>query len=90
MKTTVEISDGLAEEVKTYMAQEGVTFRSLVETGPDRGVARRAGAGAVYPARGQRRRPGLTGCVSRGRLGPDPRRRLCRAGKLIAVDTNGV
>ena len=33
MKTTVEISDGLAEEVKTYMAQEGVTFRSLVERG---------------------------------------------------------
>ena len=33
MKTTVEISDGLAEEVKAYMAQEGVTFRSLVERG---------------------------------------------------------
>ena len=33
MKTTVEISDGLAEEVKTYLAQEGVTFRSLVERG---------------------------------------------------------
>ena len=33
MKTTVEISDGLAEEVKAFMAQEGVTFRSLVERG---------------------------------------------------------
>lgn len=33
MKITVEISDGLAEEVKTCMAQEGVTFRSLVERG---------------------------------------------------------
>lgn len=33
MKTTVEISDGLAEEVKAHMAQEGVTFRSLVERG---------------------------------------------------------
>ena len=33
MKTTVEISDGLAEEVKAYMAREGVTFRSLVERG---------------------------------------------------------
>ncbi len=33
MKTTVEISDGLAAEVKAYMAREGVTFRSLVERG---------------------------------------------------------
>ena len=33
MKTTVEISDGLAEEVKAYVAQEGVTFRSVVERG---------------------------------------------------------
>ena len=33
MKITVEISDDLAEEVKAYMAQEGVTFRSLVERG---------------------------------------------------------
>ena len=33
MKTTVEISDGLAEEVKAYMAREGVTFRSVVERG---------------------------------------------------------
>ena len=33
MKTTVEISDGLAEEVRAYMAQEGVTFRSVVERG---------------------------------------------------------
>ena len=33
MKTTVEISNGLAEEVKAYMAQEGLTFRSVVERG---------------------------------------------------------
>ena len=33
MKTTVEISDGLAEEVKSYIAREGVTFRSVVERG---------------------------------------------------------
>lgn len=33
MKTTVEISDGLAEEVKAYMAREGLTFRSVVERG---------------------------------------------------------
>ena len=33
MKTTVEISDGLAEEVKAYMAREGATFRSVVERG---------------------------------------------------------
>lgn len=33
MKTTVEISDSLAEEVKAYTAREGVTFRSLVERG---------------------------------------------------------
>lgn len=33
MKTTVEISDGLAEEVRSYIAQEGVTFRSVVERG---------------------------------------------------------
>ncbi len=33
MKITVEISDGLAEEARAYMAQEGVTFRSLVERG---------------------------------------------------------
>lgn len=33
MKTTVEISDGLAEEVKAYMAREGVTFRFAVERG---------------------------------------------------------
>ena len=33
MKTTVEISDGLAEEVKAYMAREGETFRSVVERG---------------------------------------------------------
>ena len=32
-KTTVEISDGLAEEVKAYIAREGVTFRSVVERG---------------------------------------------------------
>ena len=33
MKTTVEISDGLAEEVRSYIVQEGVTFRSVVERG---------------------------------------------------------
>ncbi len=33
MKTTVELSDGLAEEVKAYIAREGVTFRSVVERG---------------------------------------------------------
>ena len=33
VKTTVEISDGLAEEVKAYIAREGVTFRSVVERG---------------------------------------------------------
>ena len=33
MKTTVEIPDGLAAEVKAYMAREGVTFRSVVELG---------------------------------------------------------
>ena len=33
MKITVEISDGLAEEVKACIAREGVTFRSLVERG---------------------------------------------------------
>lgn len=33
MKTTVQISDDLAEEVKVYMAREGVTFRSMVERG---------------------------------------------------------
>ncbi len=33
MKTTVEISDGLAEEVRAYVAREGVTFRSVVERG---------------------------------------------------------
>ena len=31
MKTTVEIADSLAEEVKAYMAREGATFRSVVE-----------------------------------------------------------
>ncbi len=33
MKTTVEISDGLVEEVKAYMRREGATFRSVVERG---------------------------------------------------------
>ena len=33
MKTTVEISDGLAEEVRAYMAREGATVRSVVERG---------------------------------------------------------
>ena len=33
MKLTVEISDGLAEEVKAYVAREGVTFRSMFERG---------------------------------------------------------
>ena len=33
MKTTVEISNGLAEEVKAYAAREGVTLRSVVERG---------------------------------------------------------
>ena len=33
MKTTVEISAGLAKDVKAYMAREGVTFRSVVERG---------------------------------------------------------
>ena len=33
MKTTVEISGGPAEEVRVYMAREGVTFRSVVERG---------------------------------------------------------
>ena len=33
MKTTVEIVDSLAEEVKADMAREGVTFRSVVERG---------------------------------------------------------
>ena len=33
MKTTVEISDSLAEKVKAYAAKEGVTFGSVVERG---------------------------------------------------------
>lgn len=33
MKITVEISDDLAKEVRSHIAREGVTFRSVVERG---------------------------------------------------------
>ena len=50
MKTTVEISDGLAEEVRSYIAQEGVTFRSVVERGL-REVLRGSGQQASFVLR---------------------------------------
>jgi hypothetical protein len=33
MKTTVEISDGLAEEARKLAAREGTTLRALIEAG---------------------------------------------------------
>lgn len=39
MKTTVEISDSLLQEVRELAAREGVTLRTLVERGLHRVVA---------------------------------------------------
>lgn len=39
MKTTVEISDSLLDEVRKLAAREGVTLRTLVERGLHRVVA---------------------------------------------------
>ena len=50
MKTTVEISDGLAEEVRAYLAREGVTFRSVVERGL-REVLRHSGQQEAFALR---------------------------------------
>ncbi len=39
MKTTVEISDSLLQEVRTLAAREGVTLRTLVERGLHRVIS---------------------------------------------------
>jgi len=41
MKTTIEISDAIVEDVKAIAAAEGVTLRSLVEEGLRRVVQER-------------------------------------------------
>lgn len=53
MKITVEISDDLAEEVRSHIAREGVTFRSVVERGL-REVLRNSGQRVPFALRDAR------------------------------------
>jgi hypothetical protein len=41
MKTTVEIADGLLDEVRRVAAREGTTVRALIEAGLRREIERR-------------------------------------------------
>ena len=92
MKTTVELADDLALEAERYTARHGLTLRAVIEEGIRSTLCGEGGVRSSFVLRdasvgGSGLQVSAGGVSGRG-LVDDPGRRLRRAGRLTAVDTN--